>query len=895
MNIEKIEEAIQALLANLTEDTFIYDLLIAYGQPRASVTRLQKGDYNLSKVPGELLWKKKLFFKADKASNLYGLIDSKKNDPAILKQYPRFLVVTDFQTILAVDTHTNDSLAVPISDLAKNFDFFLPLAGMEKTQLQSENPADVKAAVRMGKLYDILLEENPPQNNDDRHALNIFLSRLLFCFFAEDTAIFASGQFTNAVASHTVQDGSDLQSYLQKLFKVLNSPERSEYPKFLQAFPYVNGGLFADEYPVPFFSSRSRKLIIECSALNWQAINPDIFGSMMQAVVHDDQRSSLGMHYTSVVNIMKVIKPLFLDNLYTELEDAGRNRKKLEKLLDRLYRLRIFDPACGSGNFLIIAYKELCKLEIEIFKRLHSSEYGNQLAFRFTSKVSLSQFYGIEIDDFAYETAKLSLWLAEHQMNLAFKEVFGDSRPTLPLQGGGNIICGNATRLNWDNVCPKEKECEIYVLGNPPYIGYSNRSREQKADMNVVFKSVGKVKRLDYIGCWFKKASDYIEHANAKYSFVSTNSICQGEQVSLLWPYIYSKEQEILFAWQSFEWNNNAKGKAGVTCVIIGISNKNEARKTLFGSSHKTKEVKVISPYLIEGEPIIISQRKIPVSNFPKMMLGSSGIDGGNLVLSALERDRFLKLNPLSEKFIKPYIGGGDSIKGNERYCLWINDNEVDSALEIPEIKERIEKCRIFRLGAGRDAKKAADVPHRFFYRKFKNTEAIVVPMTSSGKRVYMPVGFSEKGTVVSNGAFVIYDAELFMFGVLSSKMHSVWMSVTSARMRTDYRYSVNLTYNTLPFPEITKAQKMSIEQSALNVLDERERYSEKTIAQLYDPKKMPDGLRQAHQKLDLIVEQCYRSRPFKDDDERLEYLFKLYQETTKIEKKMKDCNAEFS
>jgi hypothetical protein len=429
MNIEKLEEDIRALTDNPSEDTFVYDLLLAYGLPKASITRLKKGDYNLSKNSGEVLWKKKLCFRHEAKSDLHGCIDELTNAPSITKHHPRFIVVTDFKTLLSVDTKTGDTLDTPIAELAKHFDFFLPWAGLEKSQLQSESPADIKAAERMGRLYDLILQDNPPKTPKDRHALNVFLSRLLFCFFAEDTDIFSAGQFTNAVASHTADDGSNLQAYLQKLFKVLNTEERLSYPHFLQAFPYVNGGLFADEYPVPRFNAKSRKIILECGGLDWKAINPDIFGSMIQAVMHDDLRGSMGLHYTSVVNIRKVIDPLFLSDLQAELERAGTNKSRLRSLLDRLYRIRIFDPACGSGNFLIISYKEFCKLEIEIFKHL----YGNQTSFKFESKVKLTQFFGIEIDDFAQETAKLSLWLAEHQMNLAFKEVFGNTRPTLPL------------------------------------------------------------------------------------------------------------------------------------------------------------------------------------------------------------------------------------------------------------------------------------------------------------------------------------------------------------------------------------------------------------------------------------------------------------------------------
>ncbi len=561
MNIEALENNLKALVTHINRDNFIYDLLTAYELPKASVTRLQKGDYNLSKVQGEILWKKKLFFKQETTLDLHQSIDQLSASSAITKQQPRFIIVTDFVTLLAVDTKTSDSLDILLTDLCKHYDFFLPWAGLEKTQFQSENPADVKAAERMGRLYDIILEDNPTEQKNELHALNIFLSRLLFCFFAEDTGIFQDNQFTNAIASHTAPDGSDLQAYLHKLFAVLNASDRADYPQFLQDFPYVNGGLFADDYPLPRFSARSRKIIIECGGLNWKSINPDIFGSMIQAVVHNDQRSSMGMHYTSVTNIMKVIEPLFLNELYEAVEKAEEDEKKLTKLLGRLYNLRIFDPACGSGNFLIIAYKELCKLEMEIFRQLqqiNAANWGHAV-----SGLNLNQFYGIELDDFAHQTAKLSLWLTKHQMNLVFKDIFGETRPTLPLQDAGNIVCGNATRLDWEVVCPKVdlkgNPYEIYILGNPPYVGFQNQNLSQKKEIIDVFRGFKNFKRVDYIGCWFKKATDLVESINGAFAFVSTNSICQGEQVYLLWPYILSKNIDIFFAYQSFNWGNNAK------------------------------------------------------------------------------------------------------------------------------------------------------------------------------------------------------------------------------------------------------------------------------------------------------------------------------------------------
>jgi hypothetical protein len=888
MNIEKLEEKIKSLVANLNEKTFIYDLLLAYEQPKASITRLQNGDYNLSKIPGQILWKKKLLFKEEKEEDLHSLIDRLKNDPAIIKHHPRFIIVTDFQTLLSIDTKTEDTLDIPIPDLPKHFDFFLPWAGMEKSQLQTENPADIKAAERMGRLYDLILEDKPAANEADRHALNIFLSRLLFCFFAEDTGIFADGQFINALNSHTSQDGSDLQAYLQKFFKVLNSRERLDYPKFLQNFPYVNGGLFATDYPVPRLSAKSRKIIIECGALNWKEINPDIFGSMMQAVVHSDQRSCMGMHYTSVTNIMKVIEPVFLNGLYAELRQAGPNEKKLRKLSDRLYHLRIFDPACGSGNFLIIAYKELCKLEIEIFKQLH----GNQRSFRFNSKIRLTQFYGIELDDFAHETAKLSLWLAEHQMNLAFKEVFGETRPTLPLQDGGHIACGNATQLNWETICPKEDGIEVYILGNPPYLGARNQNNQQKDDMSYVFGGHQDYKDSDYVTCWFLKGAKYIHGTDAALAFVSTNSISQGEQVGYLWPRILG-QIEIGFAHQSFKWTNNAKGNAGVTCVVVGIRNIGNEPKILFYKS-TSRIVKNISPYLLDGGDIIVHRTKHPISKIPKMVMGNMARDGGNLILSKEEAVKLKKDFPESLPLIRELYGAYEFLNSTPRWCLWISDSDLKIAEKIQPINNRINNVYKFRISSdAKTTQQYSSIPHKFAQRSHQAGISIIIPRVSSERRDYIPFGFLGDESIISDSAQAIYNAESYIFAIISSRMHMTWVRTVAGRLKTDYRYSSSLCYNTFPFPEINEAQKIALEDRVHKVLDERESHSEKTMAQLYDPDKMPAALRQAHHEMDLAVEQCYRTRPFGSDEERLEYLFKLYEQMTAAEKRQEISNAQ--
>lgn len=875
MNIAQIESNIKEIVKTVDKDSFIYDLLLAYGLPKASITRLKKGNMNISKEKGEISWKKKLLYKEELVADLHLTISERIKN---VSHDERFVIVTDFKSILAVDVKTGDRLDCQIVDLPKHYDFFLPWAGMEKAQHVNENPADVKAAERMAKLFDIIKKDNPEDCPEAIHGLNIFLTRLLFCYFAEDTHIFDDNQFTNAIDSHTQPDGSDLHSYLDNLFTILNTPEdeRCDIPDYLNAFPYVNGGLFKDSVPSPKFSRSSRAALLSSGDQNWSAINPDIFGSMFQAVIGADQRGNLGQHYTSVPNIMKVIEPLFLNELYEKFDKAGNDQKKLDQLHDRIKQIKIFDPACGSGNFLIIAYKELRLLEMKIFKA------GSSLNF---SEIKLSNFYGIEIDDFAGEIAKLALWLAEHQMNVEFYKEFGRTNPTLPLSEAGHIFQENATRLDWEDVCPKKIGEEVFVLGNPPYLGFQERNKAQKSDMDFVFRELGKVKRLDYIGAWFKKATDYIKgHQESKYSFVSTNSISQGEQVSLIWPYIFNNHQEIAFAYQSFHWGNSAKNKAGVTVVIIGVQNIRGNQKILFENG-RVRKVKNISPYLIEGDNLVLYQRKVSIANLPTAILGSSGIDGGHLILSSDEKKKFIQDDPRAERFIKGFIGGADFLNGVERYCLWIDDDRISEAEDIVNIKNRIDLCREYRLSAGRDAKKAANVPHRFFYRKHKDTEAIIFPMTSSGRRKYLPVGFSTNNSVISNGVFVIYNAEPFLFGLLSSRIHSLWMSITSARMRNDYRYSVNLTYNNFPFPSISNQRKNEITQSAFRILEEREVYSDITMAKLYDPDKMPESLQEAHLQNDLIIEKCYRATPFNSDDERLEFLFKLYEKMIEEEK----------
>lgn len=871
MNIAQIENNLQQLVKTFNKESFIYDLLLAYGQPKATIKRIKDGGLNLSKVDGEIAWKKKLFFKAVKGEDLHELIADLTENGKAVKHDPRFVVVTDYKTLLAVDTKTQDTLDIAIKDIAKHFDFFLPWAGMEKAQHQNENPADVRAAEKMAKLYDDIKKDNPTKTPAEVHNLNVFLSRLLFCFFAEDTGILEKGQFTVAVSSHTQQDGSDLNTYLDKLFEVMNTEQskRKNLPNYLNAFPYVNGGLFRNKHTAPKFTRKSRQSVIDSGELDWSAINPDIFGSMIQAVITPEHRGGLGMHYTSVPNIMKVIEPLFLNELYEEFEAAKGNNKKLNALLHRIWNIKIFDPACGSGNFLIIAYKELRKLEMKIFKAMGSLAFSN---------ISLGNFYGIELDDFAHEVAILSLWLAEHQMNQIFFKEFGRTKPALPLTETGNIVHGNATRLNWEKVCPKEKDDEIYILGNPPYLGSKRQSPSQKAEMANVFSGIDGYKNLDYIACWFYIGSDYIKNHNAHLAFVTTNSISQGDQVALLWPYIFNKNIFIHFAHSTFKWGNNAKGNAGVSCVIIGLSNKYKRDRFIINDKIKIK-VNTISPYLTPNSSIIVSKRTTPLSNIPIMSYGNMPLEGGHLRFGREEMDSLVKSAPSSKKFIKKVIGGDEFLQGLERFCLWIEDNELKEANSINEIKKRIQLVKEFREEGGDVARTLVHKSHQFRYRNTAEESLILIPCTSSERREFLQCGFFDSSYITMNSAQVVYDSEPYIFGILSSKMHMLWSKATAGCLESRLRYSAMLCYNTFPVPHLNKASKDEIYKKSLDVLAEREAHSEKTIAQLYDPDKMPDGLREAHHQLDLAVERCYRSKPFETDEERLEYLFKLYEQ----------------
>ena len=860
-------------------------MLLAYGISKTSITRLKKGDFNLSKTKGEILYKKKIFFKEEATGSLLSSIDSIAKDESVIKHKPRFAIVTDYKTLVAKDLKLGKNLDIPIKDLPKYYGFFSPLAGSEVYHSANDNEADRNAAYKMADLYDLLIHENPDIYNSKEtvHNLNVFLSRLLFCFFAEDTEIFAEESiFTNTLAQHTLEIGSDTHTFLNRLFERLNTENSKEFPEHFAKFDYVNGGLFKDSIDSPVFSSKARKILIKLGELNWKNINPDIFGSMIQAVVKPEYRSDLGMHYTSVENIKKLIRPLFLDELKDLFEKYQNNAPQLRKLIQRIAQIKFFDPACGSGNFLIITYKEIRQLEIKIIQQIIALEKIGLFTDAFTTSVSLNQFYGIELDDFAHEMAILSLWLAEHQMNRVFDEMlegFGASKPILPLKEAGKIVQGNAARIEWEDVCFISKDDEIYIAGNPPYYGSRKQNQGQKDDLEFVFKT--NFNSLDYVAIWFYKGAKYITSNNAQCAFVSTNSVSQGLLVSLIWNRVLTDSIEIGFAHQSFKWTNNAKGNAGVTVVIIGLRNISTKTKYLYKDGLQ-KEVKNISAYLENSTNLIVSKAEKSISGFPEINFGNMPAEGGKLIFTDKEKQDFVSKEPRSEKWFRELVSSREFINGIKRWCLWlvgISEREIN---EMTVLRKLIEEIREIRLNSSRP--KLANIPHLFAQiTQTPNSNCIIVPRITSANRIYLPIGIIDSNeSIVTDSLYTISTSEPYLFGILSSRLHLVWVKATGGKMKTDYRYAKDLCYNTFPFPNITSKQQENLNLYVFAILDERARYSEKTMAWLYNPATMPKGLKQAHEELDKAIEQCYRLQPFTSDTERLEYLFKLYEEMTK-------------
>ena len=720
-----------------------YKLLWCFGKSERDIERYKEGKGVLKTFDGLLI--KGLF--CYQPVSMFGLteqLEQLKTNQQIIKAAPKIIAVSDGKTMLAYDLREKDTYENQLERLPSDFAFFYPLMDVERVHYVEESPADIKAAEKLAKLHDELRSYNEFRSDDDLHDLNIFISRLLFCFFAEDTGIFEDNLFTSSIQRFTKEDGSDLSQYLDESFNVMDlSLRHSDIPSIVKQFPYVNGGLFSKHIQIPRMGAKARRIIIECGELDWKDINPDIFGSMIQAVVNPEVRANQGMHYTSVPNIMKVINPLFLDELrksYNELNEFYEQKKQLhaigaltkkqfydelkpvikkgDALLKRMSRMKFFDPACGSGNFLIITYKCLRFLEMDILALQRKCTPEGELLFVDNSVISLSQFYGIELLDFPHEVAMLSLWLAEHQMNTKLNENFGVNTKALPLKNITQIVCGNACRIDWNEVCPHTPEEEVFIFGNPPYLGSSLQDDTQKKDIEVTFMRLVKdYKKLDYISCWFIKAAIFIKTGRASAAFVSTNSICQGELVPLLWPLILNSGVSISFAYSGFKWKNNAKNNAGVTCIIVGINTKKQKR--ILFTNQKVVECENISPYLMPGGNNIIYPARKVLSGFPQMLKGSAPTDDGNLILETYEKEELLSKHPQLGSIIKSYVGAEDYINGKRRFCLWIEDDNLALAQSIKEVNERICKVRDFRNKSKKDAtKEAASIAHKFTERR---------------------------------------------------------------------------------------------------------------------------------------------------------------------------------
>lgn len=896
MNVAELEMGLKDLVTQpYDQREFIYRLMELYNAPAASIKKLKSGGANKADLVGDVLWQRKLYFRTAEPRQTALTLDVLKQRKPAKAHKPRFIITTDGKEFSALDTKLNETLHCDYEKLNDNFDFFLPLAGIEKYAAIDETEADVKASGRLARLHDEIMRANPGWKTPERrHALNQFMTRVLFCLFSEDTGSFGKDIFVKTILEQGGDDGQYLQSLFQQIFDIMNVPEdkRGDVPKHINDFPYVNGGLFADRTEVPEFSKRAKRLLMEAAELDWKEINPDIFGSMIQAVVDEDMRGDLGMHYTSVPNIMKVLQPLFLMNLEEEFAESQGNRyerDRLNKLLERISKIRVFDPACGSGNFLIIAYQELRKLEMRIFQRLDELE-GGQITHRWGTGIKLSNFYGIEIADFAAETAKLSLWIAEYQMNQRFKMLFGETRNPFPLVEGGHIVHDNALHRDWHEVCPppEDETVETYIVGNPPYKGRNRQNSKEKEDVKLIFKPLlKKYKNLDYVAGWYLKAADYCQKQNAQSALVATNSICQGEQVDLLWPLIYKYNVEIGFAHQSFRWKNLATNNAGVTCVIVGLRKTSNNKKMLFHDD-VARTVDNIGPYLVESRSIIVRKTNNRLNGLPRMQFGNMPYDSGNLIYAPDEKELFCKENEDNLHFLRRIYGSQEFIKGIERWALWIDDKALNKALLIPDVIKRLEAVKNFRLNSTDEGgRKLAERPHQFRERHISKEYSLIVPRVFSESRPYITAGLITDGGVITDSAFAVFDAETYILSIISSKLHYVWTVAVCGQLETRIRYSSTLAYNTFPIPALNSDQKAELEEHAWAIIGARDAHPGKTIAWLYDPKTMPQNLRDAHCALDDTLEKIYIGRPFKDDTERLEQLFKMYEKmVAKKEKK---------
>lgn len=794
-------------------------------------------------------------------------------------ELPKYILISDFEIFRLYDLEENTTHEFNISELYKNVNLFGFIAGYTKHKVVAEDPINIKAALLMGKLHDELKE-----TGYDGHPLEHFLVRLLFLLFAEDTAIFEKRLFTEFIENKTHEDGSDVGSKLAELFQVLNTPQNKRLKNLdesVNTFPYVNGRLFEEFLPIVAFNAQMRDALLECCYLDWSKISPAIFGSLFQSIMDKAHRRNLGAHYTSEGNILKLIKPLFLDELYEKFEKVKKNKTKLQEFHKELSTLNFLDPACGSGNFLILSYRELRKLEFEILKLLHIESVLDIDAIVWCD---VDQFHGIEYEEFAAQIARVAMWLIDHQMNMMISEYFGQYFARLPLKKSANIVHGNSLTIDWEEVVSKEKLS--FILGNPPFYGKQYQSKEQRKDMDIVFAKVQGAGVLDYVTCWYLKASQYIQNTKIKVAFVSTNSISQGEQVGILWKELFDNYKiKIHFAHQTFNWSNEAKANAAVHVVIIGFANFDSDNKTIFeyenikGIPH-AKSVKNINPYLVEGDDIVVTKRTKSLCKVNSIFKGNQPTEGGFLLLEDNEKEELCKKYDDIHEIIKAVVSGREFLNNIKRWCFWLVDVAPQKIRKYPELLERIEQVKKIRLDSSFEpTRELANYPTLF--RDVKNPEHfIVIPATTSENRVYIPFGFFDKNYIPLNSVYIIPNGDLFLFGNLTSLMHMAWVKYTCGRLESRFRYSKDVVYNNYPFPKSVNAKmKTLVEQKAQEVLDIRAEFKDASLADLYDPLAMPPKLKKAHQELDKAVDKCYTTKSFKNDKDRIEFLFELYEE----------------
>lgn len=884
MNPVEIEEAVSRIAeAPFNPGEFPFEFLQAFGNREVTIKRLRKD--NRSDVSGAVLQRNNIHLAVCPEGHVAQTLNLLRESPKTQSAKARFLLATDGVTFEAEDRTEDEHITDVFTHLADRFGFFLPLAGITTVQKIKNNPIDVKATSRLNRLYVELLKENPDWATEERrHDMNHFMARLIFCFFAEDTGIFLNNLFTRTIQTMTEGATDQTHEVMAELFRTMDLDTRNDdrekggVKSWARDFPYVNGNLFSGATDCPKFNKLARTYLLRAGELNWAQINPDIFGSMIQAVADEGERGALGMHYTSVPNIRKVLNPLFLDGLREELEKAGQNTQKLHALKARLSGIRVFDPACGSGNFLVIAYKDMRDIQSEIDDRLKIERAERK------SVIPLANFYGIEIRDFAVEIARLSLLIAEFQSD----EIHIDQKQArlnvLPLKDTGHIICGNALERDWFDVCPPQEGSETYICGNPPYKGSTYQSAEQKADLEQIFgKRTKSWKSLDYVAGWFMKAADYGKKTGSSSAFVSTNSICQGQQVPILWPLIFALNYEISFAHTSFKWANLAAHNAGVTVAIIGVAPVSDCPKVIFSNGDNGKTIRQqtthINAYLTPGNIAVVTRESSPISNFLYCMdYGNYPGDGNLLTLNFSEKEKIESEYGFTKKFIRPLFGAQEFLKGLSRYCIWIEDDDLEEARKCADFSKRIDNVRILRnRSKDKSLNRISNKPHQYRDRKEAKEYFIILPTISSEKRLYIPVDIKSKNCLTTNQAFALYDAPLWNMALIASRLHLVWIGTVCGKLKTDFRYSNTMGWNTFPVPTLTEKNRADLTRCAQDILLAREAHFPATIADLYDPDKMPDNLRAAHDRNDEVLERIYIGRRFRNDTERLEKLFDLY------------------